>query len=65
MEESWLQAKCAAQAVANDRMHSTIVRQRFVLRLTNELGHVPSKAEFLKARETENEQARERIGDPV
>jgi hypothetical protein len=65
MEESWLQAKCAAQSRELDVLHSTIVRQRFVLRNLNELGRGLSKEEFLKAREIENEQARERIGDPV
>jgi hypothetical protein len=65
MEESWLQAKCAAQARELDVLHSTIVRQRFVLRNLNELGRGLSKEEFLKAREAEsNEQTRKRIGEP-
>jgi hypothetical protein len=63
---SWLQAKCASQAAALDRLHSTVVRQRFVLRITGELGHVPSKEEFIAARDAiNNEQTRERIGEPV
>jgi hypothetical protein len=66
MEESWLQAKVAAQSKELDVLHSTIVRQRFVLRNLNELGRGLSKEEFLKAREAEqNEQTRKRIGDPV
>jgi hypothetical protein len=67
MEEnkSWLQAKVAAQKVANDRMHSTIVRQRFVLRTLERLGRVLTAEEWKEARDQENEQARDRIGDPV
>lgn len=67
MEEntSWLQAKVAAQRVANDRMHSTIVRQRFVLRTLERLGRGLTAEEWKEARALENEQAQERIGDPV
>jgi hypothetical protein len=66
MEEnmSWLQAKCAAQRQANDALHSTVVRQRFVLRIAGELGHLPTREEFIKYRDAENDQARKRIGDP-
>lgn len=65
-DESWLQAKCAAQSAALDALHSKVVRQRFVLRITGELGHVPSKEEFIAARDAlSNEQTRERIGEPV
>ncbi len=62
---SWLQAKAAAQKTANDQMHSTIVRQRFVLRILNELGRGLTREEFLKARDAiSNDQTRDRIGDP-
>ena len=62
---SWLQAKVAAQKTANDQMHSTIVRQRFVLRILNELGRGLTREEFLKARDAiKNSQTRDRIGDP-
>lgn len=67
MEEnmsSWLQAKVAAQKYANDRMHSTIVRQRFVLRTLERLGRGLTPEEWKEARDLENEQARKRIGDP-
>ena len=66
MEEnmSWLQAKSAAQKVANDRMHSTVVRQRFVLRTLERLGRGLTAEEWKEARDQENEQARDRIGDP-
>ena len=67
MEEnmSWLQSKCAAQARANDAMHSTVVRQRFVLRTLEKLGRGLSAEEWKEARALENEQAQARIGDPV
>ena len=61
---SWLQAKVAAQKQANDRMHSTIVRQRFVLRTLERLGRGLTPEEWKEARDLENEQARRRIGDP-
>ena len=67
MEENnaWLQSKVAAQAKALDGTHSTIVRQRFVLRILNELGRGLTREEFLKARDAiSNEQTRKRIGDP-
>jgi hypothetical protein len=65
-DNSWLQAKCAAQGAALNALHSSVVRQRFILRLANELGHLPSKDEFLAARDSiENEQTRQRIGEPV
>jgi hypothetical protein len=65
-DNSWLQAKCAAQAAALDALHNKVVRQKFVLRITGELGHLPSKEEFLKARDAiNNEQTEKRIGDPV
>lgn len=66
MEEnmSWLQAKVAGQKQANDRMHSTIVRQRFVLRTLEHLGRGLTPEEWKEARDLENEQARKRIGDP-
>lgn len=65
-DNSWLQAKVAAQAAALDRMHSTIVRQRFVLRTLGLLERGLTKEEFLAARDAiENEQTRERIGEPV
>lgn len=64
-EESWLQAKCAAQAAALDRLHTRVVSQRFQLRTLNEMGRGLSKEEFLKAKETiDNEQTVKRIGDP-
>jgi hypothetical protein len=63
---SWLQAKCAAQSAALDALHNKVVRQKFVLRITGELGHLPTKEEFLAARDAiNNEQTRERIGEPV
>lgn len=68
MEEnmSWLQAKVAAQKAALDRLHSTVVRQRFQLRTLNELGRGLTTEEFLKARDAvSNNQTRERIGDPA
>lgn len=66
MEEnmSWLQAKVAAQKQANDRMHSTVVRQRFVLRTLERLGRGLTPEEWKEARDLEDEQARKRIGDP-
>lgn len=66
MEEnmSWLQAKVAAQKQANDLMHSTIVRQRFVLRTLERLGRGLTPEEWKEARDLENERARQRIGDP-
>jgi hypothetical protein len=67
MEEnmSWLQAKVAAQAKALDLMHSTIVRQRFVLRAHGEKGWSLTREEFLAAKaEVASEQSRQRIGDP-
>lgn len=65
-DNSWLQAKVASQAAALDRLHSSVVRQRFILRIANELGHLPSKDEFLAARDlVESEQTRQRIGEPV
>ena len=66
MEEnmSWLQMKVAAQKQANDRMHSTVVRQRFVLRTLERLGRGLTPEEWKEARDLENEQARKRIGDP-
>jgi hypothetical protein len=64
-DESWLQAKNAAQRAALDRQHSTIVRQRFQLRTLNELGRGLTVEEFLKARDAlDNEQTVKRIGDP-
>jgi hypothetical protein len=68
MEEnmSWLQSKVAAQARALDVMHSTIVRQRFALRVQNELRDPITHDEWVKARDAiQNEQAKERIGDPA
>jgi uncharacterized coiled-coil protein SlyX len=68
MEEnmSWLQAKVAAQKSALDALHSTVVRQRFQLRILNELGRGLTTEEFLKARDAEqNEQTRKRIGAPM
>ena len=63
---SWLQAKVAAQARALDVLHSRVVNQRFQLRPLNELGRGLTREEFLKARDAvENEQVRERIGDPA
>lgn len=66
MEEnmSWLQMKVAAQKQANDQMHSTVVRQRFVLRTLERLGRGLTPEEWKEARDLENEQARKRIGDP-
>jgi hypothetical protein len=65
-DESWLQAKNAAQRAALDRLHSTVVRQRFQLRVINELGRGLTVEEFLKARDTlDNEQTVKRIGDPA
>ena len=68
MEEnmSWLQAKCAAQAKALDAQHSTIVRQRFALRVQNELREPITAAEWKQARDlVVSEQTRDRIGDPA
>jgi uncharacterized coiled-coil protein SlyX len=67
MEEnmSWLQAKVAGQAKALDALHSTVVRQRFVLRTLNELGRGLTAEEFLIAKKNvDNEQTAKRIGDP-
>jgi hypothetical protein len=65
-DNSWLQAKVAAQAAALDALHNKVVRQKFVLRITGDLGHIPSKEEFIVARDAiNNEQTRERIGEPV
>lgn len=62
---SWLQSKVAAQKAALDVLHSTIVRQRFALRVQNELREPISADEWKKARDAiENEQTRDRIGDP-
>lgn len=68
MEEnmSWLQAKCAAQTRQLDRLHSTIVRQRFALRVQNTIREPITAAEWKEARDAiVNEQTRERVGDPV
>ncbi len=63
---SWLQSKVARQKAALDRLHSTIVRQRFQLRILNELGRGLTTEEFLKAKtEIENEQTAKRVGDPA
>jgi hypothetical protein len=63
---SWLQSKVAAQKRALDQLHSRVVNQRFMLNLIQELGHYPSREEFLKARDAvDSEQARERIGEPA
>lgn len=63
---SWLQAKVAAQAKALDQMHSTIVRQRFALRVQNELREPITAEEWKVARDrVQSEQTRDRIGDPV
>jgi uncharacterized coiled-coil protein SlyX len=63
---SWLQAKVAAQAKALDALHSSVVRQRFVLRTLNELGRGLTSEEFLKARDAvSDDQSRKRIGDPA
>ena len=67
MEEnmSWLQSKVAAQKCALDRLHSTVIRQRFQLRTLDGLGRSLTAEEFLKAREAEeNEQTVKRIGNP-
>lgn len=67
MEEntSWLQAKVAAQAKALDNLHNRVVRQRFQLRVLNELGRGLTCDEFVTHRDkVENEQTRVRIGDP-
>lgn len=68
MEENmaWLQSKVAAQRKALDELHSRVVNQRFQLRVINEKGRGLTRAEFAEARDAiENEQTRERIGDPV
>lgn len=68
MEEnmSWLQAKVAAQRAALDTLNRTIVRQRFQLRIVNELGRGLTSEEFVKARDAiENEQTKDRIGKPA
>lgn len=68
MEEnmSWLQAKVAAQKDALDQLHTRVVNQRFQLRTLNELGRGLTREEFLKARDSvENEQTKKRIGDPA
>ena len=63
---SWLQAKVAAQAVALNALHNRVVNQRFQLRTLNELGRGLTREEFLKARDAiENDQTRDRIGDPA
>jgi uncharacterized coiled-coil protein SlyX len=63
-DESWLQAKVAAQKKALDRLHSTIVRQRFQLRTLNNLGRGLTVEEFLKARDAvDNDQTVKRIGE--
>lgn len=63
---SWLQAKVASQAKALDAMHSTIVRQRFVLRTMEELGRGLTREEFLEAKaRVGNEQTEKRIGEPA
>lgn len=65
-DTSWLQAKVAAQGAALDRLHSRVVNQRFQLRTLNEMGRGLTREEFVKARDAvDNEQTRERIGEPV
>lgn len=64
-DPSWLQMKVSRQRAALDTLHNTIVRQRFQLRVINELGRGLSTEEFIKAKaEVENEQTAKRIGDP-
>jgi uncharacterized coiled-coil protein SlyX len=58
--------KVAAQKQALDRLHSTVVRQRFALRVQNELRDPITRDEWIKARDAiTDEQTRDRIGDPV
>lgn len=64
-DASWLQAKVAAQGKALDALHSTIVRQRFVLRMLEQLGRGLTREEFLKFRAAESEPAQKRIGNPA
>jgi hypothetical protein len=45
-------------------MHSTVVRQRFVLRTLERKGRGLTAEEWKEARDLENEQAQKRIGDP-
>lgn len=68
MEEnmSWLQAKVAAQAKALDALHTRVVRQRFQLRVLNELDRGLTRDEWVTYRDkAASEQTRSRIGDPV
>lgn len=63
--DSWLQAKVAAQRDALDALNRRVVRQRFQLRIVNQLGRGLSTEEFLKHRDAEPDaMVRERIGDP-
>jgi uncharacterized coiled-coil protein SlyX len=62
----WDLAKVARQRAALDRLHSAVVRQRFVLRTLEQLGRGLTREEFLAARaQVASEQARERIGEPA
>jgi hypothetical protein len=65
-DASWLQAKVAAQKAALDRLHTRVVNQRFQLRVLTQLGRNLTAQEFLAAKaEVDNEQVRERIGEPA
>lgn len=58
----WLQSKVWRQRLALDAANRRIASQRFVLRLAEQLGHVPSRDEYVAARDAiTNEQLKDRI----
>lgn len=60
------QRKCLRQRLTLDALNRRVVSQRFVLRTLEELGRGLSKEEYLKARDSlQNESVRERIEVPA
>jgi hypothetical protein len=47
---AWLQGKVQRQRKALALLQKRVVAQRFALRLANQLGHVPSREEYLAAK---------------
>lgn len=60
--ESWAQSKVARQKAALDDLNRRNTSLRFYLRIANELGHLPSREEFVAARDAlGNQEHRERL----
>lgn len=61
-EDSWAQSKVARQKAALDDLCRRNTSLRFYLRIANELGHLPSRDEFVAARDKlQNEAHKERL----